>query len=438
MVMDVTQAGSVGNDAMGAFYLLASLHFGLKARRESRLFDVVMAVWAAALLTGIKASNLPLLLPCALPLLGLLPHIWRRWKVLLMCGLLGAGVSFLPIAVLNHKHEGDWTGDPQNSYGMKLEDPVRGLVGNAVLVTVGGFQPPLFPASARLNQWLAGQTGDWSWIKEGFPRFRVEFGEIPMEEAAGLGLGIVAIWAALLGLGWRRGRVFRHQSGKSQVTWFEILLAGSAWISVAVFAAKMGSESGARLLLPYYPALLLLPLLLIIRGMRPGRLVWLASLLAVLSSLAPLTVSPSRPLFPAMTLMGLLESRDIQTGRAGEVYRTYAMRWDLLGEVRDSLPDGVEEVGLIATADEPEVALWRPFGSRKVTHLSGYRLYHIEAGEVWVVGERGLREGWGWGLDDWLEATELAVVGEFAVRMRVRDRPERWVVVTQGQRTISE
>ena len=75
----LTQAGSIGNDFLGALFCLLSIYFGLRARRSGRVTDVWLAVLAAALLTGVKLSNLPLALPCLVaiwPALGQLKKIW--------------------------------------------------------------------------------------------------------------------------------------------------------------------------------------------------------------------------------------------------------------------------------------------------------------------------------------------------------------------------
>jgi len=50
----VTQAGSIGNDLMGAVCCLLSVHFGLRARHSGRVSEVWFAALAAALMTGVK------------------------------------------------------------------------------------------------------------------------------------------------------------------------------------------------------------------------------------------------------------------------------------------------------------------------------------------------------------------------------------------------
>ena len=69
------QAGSISNDMFSTVYALAAVDFALRARKSGRASDVCLSVLSAALLTGAKTSNLPLLLPWALAL----APTWRVW-----------------------------------------------------------------------------------------------------------------------------------------------------------------------------------------------------------------------------------------------------------------------------------------------------------------------------------------------------------------------
>src|SRR5262249_52511796 len=128
----VLQAGGIGNDSYAAFYVLLSVAFALRARRTRRLHYLWTAALAAALCTGSKASNLPLLLPFALtawPALGLIP----LRKIGFLGGALACvAVSFLPLAILNQKYSGGWTGDPNNTGKMELRNPAIAFAGNAL------------------------------------------------------------------------------------------------------------------------------------------------------------------------------------------------------------------------------------------------------------------------------------------------------------------
>ena len=104
------QGGGAGNDTFSAIYALAAIHFGLRAWSFRHTRDLWNSILAAALLTGAKASNLPLLLPWAILIVALLPRLRRRLGASLLVVLLAATVSFLPCAVLNKLYCGDWLG----------------------------------------------------------------------------------------------------------------------------------------------------------------------------------------------------------------------------------------------------------------------------------------------------------------------------------------
>src|SRR5271157_2189017 len=132
----------------------------------------------------------------------------------------------------------------------------------------------------------------------------------------------------------------------------------------------MGSEAGPRLLTPYYP-ILLFAVLLLVGAKHPTRQRWwrLTTYAVSLVPIIILIVQPARPLFPVNLVLQFLP-REGTIGslscRITTVYRTYQARADVLAPVRDLIPTSVREIGLIATGDDPEPSLWRPFGQRTV------------------------------------------------------------------------
>ena len=95
----VMQAGGIGNDIPGAVYALAAMDFGLRLRASHRRTWLLPPV--SALLTGAKASNIPLLLA---PFILILPQL----RVLLVQPVMNFLVivfavmaSGTPTAVLN-------------------------------------------------------------------------------------------------------------------------------------------------------------------------------------------------------------------------------------------------------------------------------------------------------------------------------------------------
>jgi len=82
----------------------------LRAWATRRPSDLWYSLLAVALLTGAKASNLPLLLPWAILVCGLWPLLTRRPIMSLLVVLVAATVSALPTVLLNVRYCGDWSG----------------------------------------------------------------------------------------------------------------------------------------------------------------------------------------------------------------------------------------------------------------------------------------------------------------------------------------
>ncbi|HEY1790484.1 MAG TPA: hypothetical protein VGJ73_20220, partial [Verrucomicrobiae bacterium] len=72
------QAASIGNDAFGAPFALAAILFALRARVSGCARDLFTSIVSAALMTGVKTSNLPLLLPWAVAILPALKIVRQR------------------------------------------------------------------------------------------------------------------------------------------------------------------------------------------------------------------------------------------------------------------------------------------------------------------------------------------------------------------------
>ena len=295
------QAGGIGNDLFGATFCLLSVHFGLRARRTERATDIWLALLAAAVMTGVKLSNLPLALPCLVAVWPALSKLRAHLPGTVAVAAVAVVVSALPIMALNERHTGSWTGDPQNAGQMQVKSPAAALLGNSILVAEQMFMPPVLPAARKINDAINRHL-PVSWqqlLKEKYPRFvQGKLNELPGEEAATIGLGIAlvllaSVLAALISIG-RMGRKIRDLVPP-------VVLA--AWISTLVFLLKLGSEAAPRLLLPYY-ALVMVPCLLL-----PVQRCWLRArvwrlLLAVaaLSVLPTLVLSVSRPLWPARSV----------------------------------------------------------------------------------------------------------------------------------------
>jgi hypothetical protein len=371
------EAGSAGNDTFPTVYALAAVDFALRAWESRRASDFWLSIFSAGLLTGAKASNLPLLLPWGILALALWPIVKRKLIAMAVVGLVAALVSFLPTAALNYRYLSDWSGLKLENAGMNMKNPIVGIWGNALLFLLHNFVPPFFPAAGWWNQSalsilpraiVAPMVANF---EDGFHKV----GEMPTEDWAGLGLGVSLLMVATVIGGVcakRAGAVGQGRPGELPRTVRRLVLL-APWAALLAYCVKTGMVTGARLISPYYP--LLLPWLIIgsgqsnfIRTKVWRGLVWFALLLAF-----PVLIStPPRPLWPAKTVLSKLaqwkpDSRAIS--RALGVYTVYRERPDPMPQVRGLLPEDAITVGFLGTPDDMDMSLWLPLGTRTVKHL---------------------------------------------------------------------
>jgi len=424
------QAGSIANDLPGGVAFVAALAFALRARFQGGAGWLAVSLLAMALATNAKTSNLPLVLPW---LLLIAPAAWRAWAdrrrvwlVVLPVAVLG---SIAPTLLLNHMHTGAWSGDPADVLEVRGGDPVIGLVGNGVQGALQNLSPPVLPGAERAERLLVERMGAsrLAVVRSQFPRFSLHLTELAQEEWSGLG-GLMVV--LLLAGGWGRGRA------PSRLKWipFCVVLPGTV-LATLMFGALLGSEMTARLLAPYYPLLVIAVLVL------PGQARWVRTrgfrVLAAITiggSLVPLVMAPARPLLPVSALLKLAAPIEQftpgVTARARVLYAVYRDRHDALATVVAPIPAEVTRVGVLASRDDSELSLWRPFGGRRVvTVRSGDTVAALRAkGVEWIVvradvlGEEEVRR-------TWLRAHAAEVVVERLIPTKARHDSETWWLV---------
>lgn len=418
----VLQSGSIGNDAFATVYALASVSFVLSADRKESFSDFGLAFLSVALLTGTKASNLPLALPWFVAML-LRYRVWiSNIPKLLPWTAIALMISFVPTAVLNHKFTGSWTGDATNQTKVALTHPGAGVIGNSLMLSYYAAQPPVLVAPSQVNDTVARcLTSEFKvWLLKRFPRFALKMGEIPMEESAGLGLGLTICLVLWLNLSKRATCSFTRLRSQP---WFALGLAG--FCSLLFYMAKMGSESTARLLLPYYPFLLLLALGFYRSPKQPiPKIRWIFLFFASWVIL-PLILSPARPLFPVQKLLTSLGDNPRFT-RVCDVYQAYRQRSNCWDPVLTILPPDIETLGFFSHGDDLEAPLWRPLGRRKIISISqeDFDLNNLPSSQAWLARRSvgaliQLNPSWNskWILGGSISITQKASVG-----------PEEWTL----------
>ncbi len=445
------QAGSAGNDAFSTVYALAAIDFGCRARASRRPRDLWLSLVAAALMTGTKPISLPLLLPWLILAVPLFP-VWRRaWPGTLAVCALAAVISFLPIAVMNHHYSGDWLGTSVESSRLEMHHPVVGILGNGFELLQDNFVPPLFPAANWWNQHVLAIIPH-AWVMD-FQDGFFYLGELPTEDWVGMGFGLSVLLAISVIANFRhvRGAPSSRRrvasSGMNENAGGTPALPGcvpagirrlvliAPWLALLAYCAKAGMATPARLVAPYYP--LLLPLLLAGAGQSQivRRAWWRALAGGVLFlALVVLVLSPDRPLWPAQTILSGLAARHPNQhliSRALDVYTVYAKRSDPLADVRRLLPPKIKVVGFIGAADDCDISLWLPLGSRRVEHFllsDPPERFRQEQIEYVVVGGLNLQLC-GTTLDAWRQKTGAELVASTSATLKLSEGPQAWHVV---------
>ena len=434
------QAGSLGNDLFGAVFPLAALDFALRARTSQKARDLWFSVLAAALMTSAKSSNLPLLLPWLVALAPSLRLLRKKIPATAAIGAVAALASFLPTAALNWKYSGDWT-------GLAVEKTVLGtgergesasrLGYNCIVLLAENLAPPVFPWADSWNAAVLNIIPPaWNQRLEKIfepSQAHLVLGELEVEESAGLGFGVTTL--LLAGLAAIRSGCAPGQTYSERNKLFRRSIIACAWVSLAVFLAKSGWATAARLVTPYYA--LTIPLLLV--GDAQARLVrsrwWKrGALLVFLLAALVLVLSPPRPLWPAKLCLAKLERQwpaSRLVSRAKVVYSVYAQRADGFAPVRSFLPAGTAVLGCV-TFDDPETSLWRPFGSRRIEHVlkTDSPADLRRRGIAWVlVGSERFSMLFDRPLEQWLAENGGEVVRVIPLRLRAGQGSVDWLLV---------
>ena len=426
------QSSSICNDAFATVYALSATTLALRFARDYKTRDLLFCLLSCALLTGAKASNLPLLLPVFLLLIfswKSLLHVWRPILAITPALIL---VSLTPVAYLNWKYCGDWTGTRLETSRF-VSAPWIGLVGNFGQNLAQNFSPPVLPNARALDATLQSLLP--SFIRE---PLRLDFeggftfglGELPTE-ASGLGFGVslCLLIASIMSLNqwplyWRTCNL--------PIRIFLI----SCPLALVWFFTKTAIAGISRVVLPYFP--IALAFILAASNwprLHRSRLFRLTVLLNLFLAILTIVIDPSRPLWPAQTLLShsisspLIEK--LRT-RALSVYANYGSRSDVFSPLRQLLPPAVSEVGFFNGGDDPVSSLWKPYGSlivREVTSKDNLTSLQARGLHYIFAGERGLRENLSQTIEQWTTNLRASIVATTILYPAVSRGPEVWVLI---------
>lgn len=434
----VLQGGSIANDLFGATFALIALDFALAASKEKSVPKAWLAILAAALMTASKGFNLLLLLPFGL---AMLPTTWillRRPVATFAIGLVALLVSLVPTSLLNIRYCGDWKGINAEPVHLCAGYPMEHLAVNSVVTVIQNLTPTVFPLAGAWNR----KTGEL--LPEGWRDFfKMSFegggnpfqtAELPMEEAAGLGMGCSLLLASVL-LAAPRFRKPRQGLATGELMRPAFLVPAGTFLVTAYFFTQSGLGCPSRYLAPVY-VVLAVPLLRFQSASALLRKRWwrgTAILMSVITA-GLVIITPPRPMWPAQTLLkaiGADQSESPVLKRVWNVYSVYGNRADGFAPVRPLLPPGIKTLGFV-TFDDPETSLWRPFGSIRIHHVcrrDDAKVLRDKGVEFALVSDYILTQHQKTDLGAWLRQFDAKLIRSFDLTLRATRGATRWHLV---------
>ena len=434
------QAGSIGNDAFGAPFALAAIFFALRARDSGRMRDVACSILSIALLTAAKTGNMTLLLPWAIAILPALKIMLRRPIATVAVCILGIFSSFLPTAVLNSRYCGDWSGLSLESLQTRNDMPLR-LGANVLFISFVNVIPPVFPEADQWNRFeqrampprLNARLHD-AFTEVQPAEFHAE--QMQIEENGGFGFGatlLLAVSALVAAVSCRKSFFqFRFDSFEGL---YKAGIVLAPWIATLALLSKSTVYPIGRIMAPFY--ILLLPLLL--RSPCHEQLVkrhwWRAGAFFVFAMAAGLLIiSPARPLFPVNAVLAKIQSSHSSSkllARIDEVYSVYRDRNHAFAPVLAALPAvDLKVLGLISY-DDPETALWQPFGSRRIVCVKPDDTWdYLNSQGVQIILARMSMFGTRFpDFEVWSKKMNATIIDKFQLNIRAGTGPADWYLI---------
>jgi hypothetical protein len=317
---------------------------------------------------------------------------------------------------------------------MDLKNAFVGLWANPLLLGLNNLVPPVFPLSNWWNRSALSITPGFLSrpLQANFENGFHQLPELQTEDWAGLGFGLTCL----------AGISFLHCLRSPRVGYSNKrrnLVLVAPWVALMVFCMKSGMVTGARLIAPYYPLLLVM----LLQGNCQSHLVrkrwWRYLALGTLWIALPILImTPGRPLWPVKLILSKMQEGHVMPGmvsRAAKVYTVYFDRPDPLANVRASIPVGERVIGFMADGDDLDISFWRPFGTRSVSHVllsdSGSRIRENQIKYIAVGGANLVANGVS--LDDWLQRAGAQVVATNTAILKVSEGLQLWYTVKMNE-----
>ena len=205
-------------------------------------------------------------------------------------------------------------------------------------------------------------------------------------------------------------------------------------MAILVFVSKMTDVtvgSASRLFTPYYGYIIAVLVVYIhdraIRGCWFKMLAYLSFMVAGLLTI----MSPGHPLWPVKSFLANNKDNNSRLVKRMEtVYSAYLSRYDAFRPLVDLLPSDANVVGMVQF-DQIETSVWRPFGTRRVFHVTQEdttETVRTRGIKYILVGEPFLQDNKTTS-DDWAQKMGGKVIARQVLLLRAAVGPVVWYVV---------
>ena len=141
----LSQVATIGNDVFCATFPLAALDFALRGRKNGTYANAAFGLLAAALMTGAKATIIPLLLPWLFIYAPNFKRLFSRPVATALVLVVCVFSSLIPISVLNIKYAGDWTGTNVEKLDPNWTPTPQFMWQASVIMLSQNLFPPVLP-----------------------------------------------------------------------------------------------------------------------------------------------------------------------------------------------------------------------------------------------------------------------------------------------------
>jgi hypothetical protein len=368
--LPLLQACRTSNDLFALVFVMLSVWFFLRARTSHCVGALLWSILALALAAGTK-PHYALLVPFWGAAVFLFYPVVKQWKPLLSAAIIAAPVvavcSPLPTFLLNYNTFGSPMG-PIEASGMAEGVVWKRVSASALMFAWANMQLPVNPLAGAVNSITDSLTEAFA-LRVDVPKFLLVQYEVPLVDAASLGLPTLVLWIFGLICAWKYRRHIPPE------TWICAAVGFTSFIIAVSFVMPVTlARSFIGFVFLFWP--------LVLSGLGHGRpllVKWLV-IASVLCGAVAVAATPSNPLWPARSFAKWLDHRapESKIAAMASKYAAFTTRYNAGKDLVSRVPGSASLVAVVGS--EPLLQLWSPYreGRKVVFIASGDELPEAE------------------------------------------------------------